>query len=74
MRGRCRNLWRLAVAQLVSGIMAIIFGTSMLVSKLIPGLVLGGILIGYGCVLLYTLYILIVLDRQNTAEVVDVPV
>gem|GEM_PF-3993421 len=46
----------------------------MLVSKLIPGLVLGGILIGYGCVLLYTLYILIVLDRQNTAEVVDVPV
>ncbi len=68
------NLWRLAVAQLVSGIMAIIFGTSMLVSKLIPGLVLGGILVGYGCVLLYTLYILIVLDRQNTVEVVDVPV
>jgi hypothetical protein len=41
------------------------FGLSMLVSQLIPGLVLGVVLAANGCVLLYELRILISLDRQE---------
>ena len=59
-------LVRLLAAQTAMGLLAIIFGTSMLVSKLITGSVIGVILAANGCVLLYLLHILVTLDRQQS--------
>ncbi|MGA2401368.1 MAG: hypothetical protein ABSG91_06645 [Syntrophobacteraceae bacterium] len=56
-------LGKLFAAQLTMNLLTILFGTSMLVSNLIPGLVIGVILAANGCVLLYLLHILIVLDK-----------
>lgn len=58
-------LARLSAVQVTMGLLAITFGMSMLVSQLIPGLILGVVLAMNGCVLLYLLHILIVLDRQQ---------
>lgn len=49
--------------------LTILFGTSMLVSHLIPGLVIGVILAANGCVLLYMLHLLIVLDKMQSEVV-----
>lgn len=43
-------------ALLIMNILTILFGITMLISNLIPGLVLGGVLAANGCVLLYLLY------------------
>jgi hypothetical protein len=59
-------LAKLFAAQLTMNLLTILFGTSMLVSRLIPGLVIGVILAANGCVLLYLLHILIVLDRMQS--------
>jgi hypothetical protein len=59
-------LVRLLAAQTVMGLLAITFGTSMLVSQLIPGVVIGVILAANGCVLLYLLHLLVGLDRQQS--------
>ncbi len=56
---------RLFAAQLIMNLLTILFGTSMLVSNLIPGLVIGVILAANGCVLLYLLHIMIVLDKMQ---------
>lgn len=56
---------KLAIVQTTMSVLGIMFGLSMLVSQLIPGLVLGVVLTAYGCVLLYELRILISLDRQE---------
>lgn len=63
-------LVRLAVVQLFMGVLAIAFGTSMLVAQLIPGLILGAVLVANGFVLLYLLRLLIVVERlQSEAQV-----
>ena len=55
-------------------LLTILFGASMLVSNLIPGLVIGVILAANGCVLLYLLHILIVLDKMQGSILVDPPI
>jgi hypothetical protein len=69
-----RIVARLTAAQITMNVLTILFGTSMLFSGLIPGLVLGVVLAANGCVLLYMLSILTTLDRLDTEEVADVPV
>jgi hypothetical protein len=59
-------LVRLLATQTAMGLLAITFGTSMLVSQLIPGPVIGVILAANGCVLLYLLHLLVTLDRQQS--------
>ncbi len=59
------ELIRLFVAQLILNLLAILFGSAMLIPHLIPGLVIGVILAANGCVLLYLLYILTVLDAMQ---------
>ena len=67
-------LGKLFAAQLTMNLLTILFGTSMLVSNLIPGLVIGVILAANGCVLLYLLHILIVLDKMQGSILVDPPI
>jgi hypothetical protein len=55
-------LTKLFVTQLTLNLLSIMFGASMLVSNLIPGLVIGVILAANGGVLLYLLRILLVMD------------
>jgi hypothetical protein len=61
-----RALTGLFAAQLTLNVLTILFGASMLVSNLIPGPVIGVILAANGCVLLYLLHILTVLDKMQT--------
>lgn len=56
---------QLFATQLGLNLLGILFGTSMLVSNLIPGPVIGVILAANGCVLLYLLRILTVLDKMR---------
>jgi len=58
-------LAKLFAAQLTLNLLTILFGTSMLVARLIPGLVIGVILAANGCVLLYLLHILTVLEKMQ---------
>lgn len=58
-------LRRLFAAQLTMNLLTILFGVSMLVSNLIPGLIIGGILASNGVVLLYLLHILVLLDKKK---------
>jgi hypothetical protein len=51
-------LAKLFAAQLIMNLITIMFGISMLVAHLIPGLVIGVILAANGCVLLYLLHLL----------------
>jgi hypothetical protein len=60
-------LAKLFATQLTMNLLTILFGTSMLVSQLIPGLVIGVILAANGCVLLYLLHILIILEKLQSA-------
>ena len=56
-------LTKLFGVQVILNLLAITFGTTMLIPNLVPGLVIGLILAANGCVLLYLLRILVVLDR-----------
>ncbi len=58
-------LKKLFAVQLILNGLAITFGTSMLVAHLIPGLLIGLILAANGCVLLYLLRILIIVDGMS---------
>ena len=58
-----RILVSLCRTQLTMNLLSILFGASMLVSGLIPGLVIGVILAANGCLLLFLLRILITLER-----------
>lgn len=49
---------KLFVVQVVMGVVSVLFGASMLISQLVPGLVLGVILAANGAVLLYELHLL----------------
>lgn len=62
-------LKKLFAVQLTMNLLTILFGTSMFVSNLLPGLIIGVILAANGCLLLYMLHILTILDKmQNSAE------
>lgn len=54
---------KLFVTQIALGVLAVVFGGSMLIAHLIPGLIVGLILIGNGGVLLYLLKILVDLEK-----------
>lgn len=56
-------LQKLFVTQIIMGCLAILFGSSMLFSQLLPGLVVGIVLFANGCVLLYLIKILVDLDK-----------
>ena len=58
-------LAKLFTAQLTMNLLQIMFGTSMLIPGLVHGLVIGVILAANGCVLLYLLSILVVLDKMR---------
>lgn len=58
-------LAKLFSAQLTMNLLAIMFGASMLMPGLIPGLAIGVILAANGCVLLYLLRILVILDTMR---------
>lgn len=60
---------RLNAAQITMNLLTVLFGTSMLVHNLIPGLVLGVVLTANGCVLTYLFYLLVVLENPRSAEV-----
>ena len=60
-------LTRLSAAQLVLNVTTILFGLATFVAKLIPGLVVGVILFINGCILLYMLHIIVVLERMQKA-------
>ena len=57
-------LQKLFITQLIMSLLSIMFGTSMLVSHLLPGLVIGVVLFANGCVLLYLMSILLTLDEM----------
>jgi hypothetical protein len=64
-------LTKLFATQLIMNLLSIMFGTSMLIAHLIPGLAIGMILASNGFVLLYLLHILKVLEkRQRNMEAV----
>lgn len=56
-------LAKLFATQLTLDLLSLLFGTATLVSNLIPGLVIGVVLAANGCVLLYLLRIMFVLDK-----------
>lgn len=58
-------LTKLFATQLIMNLLTIMFGTSMLCAHLIPGLAIGVILASNGCVLLYLIRILMVLEKMQ---------
>ena len=65
---------KLFVVQVVMGLVSVLFGASMLVAQLVPGLVLGVVLAANGAILLYELHLLRSLDRgQEQAAGADRP-
>lgn len=58
-------LKKLFAVQLTMNLLTIMFGTSMLVPYLVSGLVIGVILAANGCVLLYLLHLLVLLDKMQ---------
>lgn len=64
-------LGKLFKTQLAMGLLSILFGTSMLVSNLLPALVVGIVLTANGVVLSYLLHILIALDRLKAETVAE---
>jgi len=61
-------LKKLFAAQLIMSLLSILFGISMFASTLIPGPVIGAILAANGCVLLYLVRIIVLLDRIHPAQ------
>jgi hypothetical protein len=61
-------LRKINAALLVMNLLTILFGTTMLVSSLIPGLIVGGVLAANGCVLLYLLYQMVVLEKWRSCR------
>jgi hypothetical protein len=57
-------LQKLFVTQFIMGFLSILFGSSMLVSHLLPGLIVGVVLFANGCILLYLMSILLTLDKM----------
>lgn len=59
-------LVHLTVTQFVMNLVSILFGTSMIVSNLLPGWIVGVILTVNGCVLLYLMSLLMRIDRLRS--------
>lgn len=59
-------LVHLSVTQFVMNLVSILFGTSMIVSNLLPGWIVGVILTVNGCVLLYLMSLLMRIDRLRS--------
>ncbi len=55
---------RITTATLAMNVLAILFGTSMLIPGIFPGLVLGVVLAANGCVLLFLVYLLVKVQRM----------
>lgn len=66
-------LVKLFITQLIMNLLTIMFGTSMLIQNLVPGLAIGVILAANGGVLLYMLHILIVLDKMQKQNYLGSP-
>jgi len=64
-------LKKLFLVQLTMNLLTIMFGTSMLVPHLVPGLVIGVILAANGCVLLYLLHLLVLLEKLQRDTSID---
>ena len=60
-------LTKLFTVQVTLNLLAMAFGTSMLIPNLVPGMLIGLILAANGGVLLYLLRILVVLDKMRRA-------
>ncbi|MEN6623437.1 MAG: hypothetical protein ABFD50_18065, partial [Smithella sp.] len=60
---------RLSTPQLILSILQIMFGFSIFIPNLVPGLIIGVILAANGCVLLYLLYILVAFDKKQAGRV-----
>ncbi len=61
-------LVKLTTTQVTMNLLSILFGTSMLVSGVIPGWILGPVLAANGGALLYLLHILTLLDRMRSGR------
>lgn len=61
-------LVKLTTTQVAMNLLSILFGTSMLVSGVIPGWILGPVLAANGGALLYLLHILTLLDRMRSGR------
>ncbi|MDQ7825067.1 MAG: hypothetical protein RDV48_19860 [Candidatus Eremiobacteraeota bacterium] len=61
-------LKKLSAAQLTMSLLTILFGASMLVSHLIPGLIIGVVLAANGCALLYLIHGMMLLDKLQRAQ------
>ncbi len=55
---------RLTAVQVAMNLVSILFGTSMLIANLIPGRIIGVILVANGALLLYLLHLLGLIDRM----------
>ena len=64
-------LKKLFTVQFIMNLLTILFGTSMLVPHLVPGLVIGVILAANGCVLLYLLHLLVLVDKLQGYAATD---
>lgn len=62
-------LQKLFITQLIMSFLSILFGTSMLVSRLLPGMVIGMVLFANGCVLMYLMSILLTLDKMISQKI-----
>jgi|GEM_PF-51096 len=60
-------LVKLTTTQVAMNLLSILFGTSMLVSGIVPGWIIGPVLAANGGALLYLLHILTLLDRMRGA-------
>ncbi len=58
---------QIAATTLVMNVLAVIFGTSMLIPGIIPGLILGGVLAANGCVMLVLVFLLMRVQRMLAA-------
>jgi hypothetical protein len=60
-------LKKLFAVQVTMNLLTILFGTSVFVSGLIPGHIIGVILAANGCVLFYMLHLLLLLDKMQNS-------
>ena len=66
-------LKRLFITQLILAVLSILFGTSMLISFILPGLVVGVILFANGGILLYLIVILSALEKPKNQKQQKIP-
>lgn len=65
---------KVSMTHFAMNIVTVLFGVTVLVRNLNPGLVLGVVLAANGCILTHMFYLLVVIDNPRTKEVGDVQV